>query len=95
MCKQSVEDVERLFSDSMVRWMEKNGYDHEATYLRVIHNWRRACDERGLLAVQHSQFNNDFLNYILDDLMPWHKQEGLRDFSLLEVNRYCNINFVY
>ena len=78
-----------------LKWMEKNGYDHEATYLRVIRNWRCACDERGLSAVQRSQFNNDFLNYILDDLMPWHKQEGLRDFSLLEVNRYCNMNFVY
>ena len=91
--KQSVEDVERLFSDSVVRWMEKKGYDHEARD-RVIRNWRRACDGRGLSAVQRSQFNNDFLNYILDDLMPWHKQEGLQDFSLLEVNRYCNIKFV-
>ena len=88
MRKQSVEDVERLFSESVVGWMEKNGYDHEAKYLRVIRNWRRACDERGLSAVQRSQFNNDFLNYILDELMPWHKQEGFRDFSLLEVNRY-------
>ena len=79
---------EAVYSDSMVRWMEKNRYDHEATYLRVICNWRRAYDERGLSTVQHSQFNNDFLNYILDDLMSWHKQEGLWDFSLLEVNRY-------
>ena len=66
----------------------KNGYDHEAKYLRVIRNWRRAYDERGLSVVQRSQFNNDFLNYILDELMPWHKQEGFGDFSLLEVNRY-------
>ena len=74
ICKQSVEDVERLLSDSVVRWMEKKGYDHEARYLRVIRNWRHACNKRGLLAVQHSQFNNDFLNYILHDLML---QEGL------------------
>lgn len=29
-----------------------------------------------------------FLDYVLDDLMPWHRDQGLRDFSLLEVNRY-------
>jgi len=89
--KQSVESVGRLLSDSLVRWMENKGYNHEVTYLRVIHNWRCACDGRRLSAAQHSQFNNDFLNYILDDLMPWHRQEELKDFSLLEVNRYFNI----
>ena len=29
-----------------------------------------------------------FLNYVLDELMPWHIEDGLKDFSLLEVNRY-------
>lgn len=85
--KQSVEDVERLFGDPVIKWMVRKGYTHEAEYLRVIRNWRRACDERGLSTTERSQFSNDFLNYILDDLMPWHKQDGLRDFSLLEVNR--------
>ena len=28
------------------------------------------------------------LDYILDDLMPWHKEPEWRDYSLLEVNRY-------
>ena len=32
------------------------------------------------------QVQSDFLDYLLDDLMP--KEEQLRDFSLLEVNRY-------
>ena len=35
----------------------------------------------------------DLLNYILDDLIPWHKVDGLRDFSLLEVNRYVFVVF--
>ncbi|XP_065887166.1 uncharacterized protein [Dysidea avara] len=85
--KQSVEDVERLFSKSLVKWMEEKEYNAEAQHLRIVCNWRRACDERGLTRVQRSEFNNDFLNYLLDDLMPWHKEEKLRDFSLLEVNR--------
>ena len=72
----------------------KNGYDHEAKYLCVIRNWRHACGKRGLSALQWSQFNNDFLNYILDELILWHKQKGFRDFSLLEVNRYYSKKIV-
>ena len=86
--KQSVEDVDRLFSSSLITWMEKKVYTQEAEYLRVVHNWRRACDERGLSDAQRSQFNQEFLDYILDELMPYHRNEGLKDFSLLEVNRY-------
>ncbi len=92
--KQSVEDVERLFSEPMITWMESKGYNFEATYLRVVRGWRRACDERGLSATQRSQYNTEFLDYVLDDLMPWHKEAGLRDFSLLEVNRYVSYMYI-
>ena len=91
--KQSVEDVERLFGEPLILWMKDKGYDAEADSLQVIHNWRRACDERGLTHDQRSRFNTDLLNYILDDLMPWHKVDGLRDFSLLEVNSYVFVVF--
>ena len=67
--------------------MESKGYTCEAQHLTVIRNWRRACDERGLTDSQRSTYNNELLEYLLDDLMPWHR-EGLRDFSLLEVNKY-------
>ena len=33
--------------------------------------------------------NYDLLNYLLDDLMAWHKE--CYDFSLLEVNRYAHL----
>ena len=59
----------------------------------IVMNWRRACDERGLAGSQRSLYNNEFLHYLLDDLMPWHKEQ--RDFSLLEVNRYdvhCSVH---
>lgn len=46
--KQSVEDVERLFGDSLVKWMDAKGYWKEAEHLRVVHNWKHACDERGI-----------------------------------------------
>ena len=69
--------------------MEKKQYTSEASYLRVVHNWRQACDKRGISDALRSQYNQQFLDYILDDLMPYHKDEGLNDFSLLEVNRYA------
>lgn len=85
--KQSVEDVECLFSKTLVAWMDKKGYDIKARHLSVVRNWRRACDERGLPSTLHSQFNENLLTYIMDELMPWHADEGLNDYSLLEVNR--------
>ena len=88
--KQSVEDVERLFGESLIQFMERKSYSVEAKYLRTIRNWRRAVDGRGLSETQRQQFNKDLLDFILDDLMPWHKEPGMRDFSLIEVNRYVS-----
>ena len=68
--------------------MEKKGYNPEAKYLSIVQNWRQACDERGLSSDLRSQFNRNLLDYILDELIPWHKETS--DLSLLEVNRYKN-----
>jgi len=51
---------------------------------RVVRNWRRACNERGLTGDQCSQLSREFLDYILDELMPWHK-DGQYDFSSLDL----------
>ena len=83
--KQSVEDVERLFGAGVIEFMEKHGYKAEAEYVMIVRNWRRAIDERGLTEEQRRQFRDDFLNFILDEWMPWHKE--INDFSQLEVNR--------
>ena len=84
--KQSVVDAERLFNPNLTAFMNKKGYEYEARYTETIWNWRRACDARGLKELQRCKFNHQFLNLILEDLMPWYKQTY--DFSLLEVNRY-------
>jgi len=60
-----VEDVERLFGDSLVKWMGARGYKTEAEHLRVVHNWRRAYDKKGLTGAQCSEYNTKFLDYIL------------------------------
>ena len=53
--------------------------------LHIFLNWRRASDERGLTELQRLKFNYQMLNYLLDDLMPWHNE--VYDFSTMEVNR--------
>ncbi len=83
--KQSVRDAERLFSYSMKEYMKKNKYDFEEKYVTVILNWRRASDERGLSESERSMYNLEKLEFIKDDLIPWHRQ---CDLSFLEVNRY-------
>ena len=79
-------DTERLLSKEMVSFMRKRGYSFEAHYIDAILNWRRSSDERGLTQLERSRFNYQMLNYLLDELMPWHKD--CYDFSTLEVNRY-------
>ena len=68
--QQNVEDVERLFGLPLIKWTESKGHNDEVMYLRGIHNWRCAYDERGLSDEQCSTFNKEILMYILDDLMP-------------------------
>lgn len=85
--KQSVSDVEQIFSSKVLDFFESKGYSEEARYVQLIRNWRRATDERGLTDDQRSAFNQELLSYILEDLMPWYSNPQLRDFSLLEVNR--------
>lgn len=60
----------------------------------MLANWRRSIDERGLSELKRSQHQYELLDFILDDLMPWHKEKGGYDFSLLEVNRYIELLFL-
>jgi hypothetical protein len=86
--KQSIEDIERLFGEPLIAFMEKKQYKSEASYLRIVRNWRYAIDQRGLSDSQRQQFNKDFLKFVLDSLIPWH---DTLDLSSLEVNRYVGV----
>ena len=90
-CKQSVSDVEQVFSSRVLQFFERKGYTLEAEYVRIIRNWRRACDERGLTDEERSTYNQQLLDYILDELMPWHSDKEMKDYSLLEVTQYVII----
>ena len=79
--KQSVVDAERLFSPPLIAFMKRKGYVYEAEYLQTIYNLRRSCDERGLTELKRMKFNCNFLNMILDELIPCHRHTY--DFALL------------
>ena len=84
--KQSVVDAERLLSTFVLAWMERKGYDEEASLVRSCLNWHSASDVRGLSQDERLKCNKQMLDYLLDELMPWHATN--RDFSSLEVNKY-------
>ena len=79
-----------LFNPHFLQWLEKKGYEAEARFVRVVLNWHRANDERGLTELKRSQYNYEFLNFILEEMIPWSKDKY--DFSLMEVNRYVGLN---
>jgi len=73
----------------MAAFMRKHEYTSEADYIEVFFNWRRSSDERGLTQLQRTRYNYQTLMYLLDDLMPWHRDH---DYSALEVNRYVHVH---
>ena len=84
--KQSVPDCERMFSRGVLAFMQKNGYKNEARFVGLVRNWHKASDGRGLSDEKRCQYNKDMLNYILEDWMPWHKED--KGYSVMDVNRY-------
>ena len=88
--KQSVQDAEILFSEGVLKFMGRKKYDYEAKFVKVIRNWRDACDKRGLSSLQRCKYNYELLQFMLDELRPWHSKHY--EFSLMEVNRYVYQN---
>lgn len=83
--KQSVEDPERFFSPFVLEWMQNKGYEAEAKLVDACYSWHRSSDERGLSQQQRREGNKKMLNYLLDELLPWHRVNY--DLSTLDINR--------
>ncbi|XP_062604104.1 uncharacterized protein LOC134265903 [Saccostrea cucullata] len=82
---QSVEDAERLLSYHVAASMQKQDFNFEAEYVQTIAAWHEASDGRGISQLDRCKANHEMLNYLLDQLMPWHKERY--DFSTLDINR--------
>ena len=66
--------MERLFSASLLQFMEKRGYVYEARYIRVILEWRKACDQCGLSELERCRYNYNlnFISRTANALVPSH-----------------------
>lgn len=84
--KQSVPDCERLFSRGVLDFLERNGKTSTARFVRLVYNWHKASDGRGLSEDTRKQYNLDMLDFLLEDWMPWYTWN--RDYSTMDVNRY-------
>lgn len=82
---QSVEDAEKLLSYHVAASMQRNDFNFEAEYVGIIAAWHEASDGRGMSQLDRCKANYEMLNYLLDELMPWHKETY--DFSTLDINR--------
>ena len=94
--KQSVGDAEKLLSPAVAKWLKANGYLNEGRFVEIVSNWHKASDGRGLTEAVRKKYNLAMLDYLLEDWMPWYKDN--RDYSTLDVNRYTqcfhNMSFV-
>lgn len=53
--KQSVPDREKMISPGVLSFMESNYHHEEAKVIRLLHNWHKAVDGRGLIEEERSQ----------------------------------------
>ena len=83
--KQSVIDAEKLLSFHVAIFLDKSGHEKEAEYVKIIASWHEASDGRGVSQLNRCRANYTMLNYLLDELLPWHK--ACYDFSSIDINR--------
>ena len=56
-----------------------------AFHVLNISGWHEAADGRGLSELERCRKNYAMLNMILDDWMPWHRDNY--DFASIDINR--------
>ncbi len=83
--KQSVPHCEQIFSKGVLEYLKRKGHKSEARFVEVVRNWHKASDGRGISEEMRSRYNNEMLNYLLEDWMPWWWYD--RNFATLDVMR--------
>ena len=80
--KQSVPDCEHLINPGVISFLERKGDTSGAHVIRLIHNWHKAVDGRGLSEEQRSSYCQDMKEWLLADWMPWFHTlpEGILSF---------------
>ena len=87
--KQSVPDCERLVGPGVISFLQRKGHESGAEVLRLIHNWHKAVDGRGLPESVRAMYCEEMKEWILSDWMPWFK--SIPGYRFIDVNRYCTV----
>ena len=66
--KQSVPDCECLINPGVISFLERKGHTSGAHVIRIIHNWHKAVDGRGLSEEQRSSYCRDMKEWIFQQL---------------------------
>ena len=90
--KQSVVDAERMLSYLVAKYLREHGYEREAYYVETVAGWHEAADGRGLTELERCQKKYAMLNMLLDEWMPWHRENY--DFMTIDINRYILFSVV-
>ena len=73
MDRQNCLISQRFFSEEVQEILTENGDLSEAKFVKLIRNWFRACDERGLTVTERLKFWNEMYYYLVN-------QSALADF---------------
>ena len=87
--KQSISDVETLYSRAVANWCKDNGFPEEVRVAEIIANWHKASDGRGLDEETRKKYNLAMLDFLLEDWMPWYQEN--KDYSTLDPNRFAKL----
>ncbi|KAI8509500.1 carbohydrate binding [Branchiostoma belcheri] len=69
--------AETLLADHVASFLHDRGYTREAIYINRLAGWHESADGRGLSEDQRQEKNDQLMNAILDEIMPWHRGEEL------------------
>jgi len=68
----------------VISFLEWKGDVSGAHVIKLIHNWHKAVDGRGLSEDQRSAFCQDMKKWLLADWMPWFCT--IPDYSTIDLN---------
>ncbi len=73
-----------MFSVGVMKYMKDKGHQTEYEFVKLVNEWHKASDGRGLTEETRHKANLNMLHWLLDDWMPWHR---FLDYSTIDINR--------
>ena len=91
--KQSVIDAERMLCYLVAKFLREHGYEREAYYVKTVAGWHVSAVAHGLTELEQCRKNYAVLNMLLDEWMPWHRENY--DIMMIDINRFILFTAVF